>query len=54
MWIEAIYNVIKENTSTITLWDLYPDWLKRFILDVDLEHFRLKKLRTVTTTTDAQ
>jgi hypothetical protein len=52
MWIEAIYNVVKENTSDFSVWGLFPDWLKRFLLDVDLEHFRLKKIRTVTTATD--
>ena len=54
MWIEAIYNVIREKTSEFSLWGLFPVWLKRFLLDVDLEHIRLKKLRIVTTTTGAQ
>lgn len=54
MWIEAIYNVLVENTSVSLVWDLCPDWLKRFILDVDLEHFRLTNLRIATTATDAQ
>ena len=37
MWIEAIYNVVKENTSDFSVWGLFPDWLKRFLLDVDLD-----------------
>jgi len=54
MWIEAVYNVVKENTFDFSVWGLFPDWLKRFLLDVDLEHFRLKKIRTVTTAGGAQ
>lgn len=54
MWIEAIYNVIKEKTYDFSLWSIFPKWLKLFLLDVDLEHIRLKKLRIVTTTTGGQ
>ena len=50
MWRQAIYNVIRERTSGLTLWALLPAWLKRFLLDVDLEHIRLKNSKTATMT----
>ena len=54
MWIEAFYNTVKEKYSEISVWVLLPDWLKRFLLDVDLEHIRLKNMAIATTTTAAQ
>lgn len=52
MWAQAMYNVVRENTSEITLWGLLPAWLKRFLLDVDLEHIRLRNTRRATMITD--
>lgn len=51
MWIKAFYNIIKEKFSEFSLWVLLPVWLKRFILDVDLEHIRLKNMAIATTAT---
>lgn len=52
MWIKAIYNVIRENTLEVTVWGLLPAWLKKFLLDVDLEHIRLQNSKIATTITE--
>ena len=54
MWARAIYNVVRERTSELTLWALLPAWAKKFLLDVDLEHIRLRNSRIATTTTGVQ
>jgi len=54
MWIQAVYNVLRERTSEFSLWATLPAWLKKFLLDVDLEHIRLRNSKVATMTTDAQ
>jgi len=54
MWVQAVYNVIRERTSEFTVWEILPAWLRKFILDVDLEHIRLMRSRTTMTTTEDQ
>ena len=50
MWTRAILNTIHERISDLSVWALLPAWLKRFLLDVDLEHIRLKNSKTATMT----
>ena len=54
MWIQAVYNVLRERTSEFSLWATLPAWLKKFLLDVDLEHIRLRNSKVATMITDAQ
>lgn len=45
MWVEAIFNVIGEIISEVSVWGLFPNYLKKLLLDIDIEHHRLVNIR---------